>query len=186
MGQQLSAVRCDLHMRGAATFDGHVGPIPNVRFTALVLLDAHRVGLYCRGLPGSEADGVDTVAKRGIRFGRVLFWLLLIVIAALAAWTAFSLSWSYSEGDRAGVLQKFSKKGWICKTYEGELALYVVGGVAPQIWHFSTRDEDLAKQLADAVGKNIQLHYTEHRAVPTRCFADTPYFARSFRVVAER
>jgi hypothetical protein len=129
---------------------------------------------------------VDTVGKRGIRAGRIFLWLILIVIALLAAWTAFSLSWAYSEGDRAGVLQKFSKKGWICKTYEGELALYVVGGVAPQIWYFSTRDEEVAKQLAGAVGKNIQLHYTEHRGVPTTCFAETPYFARSFRVVAER
>jgi len=129
---------------------------------------------------------VDTVGKRGIRFGRFFIWLIVIVVAILAAWTAFSLHWAYSEGDRAGVLQKFSKKGWLCKTYEGELALYVVGGVAPQIWYFSTRDEDLAKQLASAVGKNIQLHYTEHRGVPTQCFAETPYFARSFRIAEGR
>jgi hypothetical protein len=125
---------------------------------------------------------VDTVAKAGFRFGRLLLWLVLIVIAGLAAWTMFTLSWAYSEGDRAGVLQKFSKKGWLCKTYEGELALYIVGGVAPQIWQFSTRDEALAKELGAAVGKNIQLHYTEHRGVPTQCFAETPYFARSFVV----
>lgn len=129
---------------------------------------------------------MDTVGKRGIRFGRIFLWLILIVIAVLAAWTAFSLSWAYSEGDRAGVLQKFSKKGWICKTYEGELALYVVGGVAPQIWYFSTRDEEVAKQLSGAVGKNVQLQYTEHRGVPTSCFAETPYFASGFRVVGER
>ncbi len=129
---------------------------------------------------------MDTVGKRGIRAGRIFIWLIVIAGAIFAAWTAFSLHWAYSEGDRAGVLQKFSKKGWLCKTYEGELALYVVGGVAPQIWYFSTRDEDLAKQLATAVGKNIQLHYTEHRGVPTQCFADTPYFARSFRVVDGR
>jgi hypothetical protein len=129
---------------------------------------------------------VDTVEKRRIRFGRLFLWLVVIGIAIIAAWTAFSLSWAYSEGDRAGVLQKFSRKGWFCKTYEGELALYVVGGVAPQIWHFSTRDEELAKQFAGAVGKNVQVHYTEHRGVPTRCFAETPYFARSFRVYEGR
>jgi hypothetical protein len=129
---------------------------------------------------------VKAVARSPFRFGRLLFWLLLIVVALIAAWTAFSLSWAYSEGDRAGVLQKFSKKGWLCKTYEGELALYIVGGVAPQIWAFSTRDEALAKQLSGAVGKNIQLHYAEHRGVPTQCFAETPYFAESFRVVDDR
>jgi hypothetical protein len=126
---------------------------------------------------------VDTLAKPRFRFGRIFLWSIVIIIAIVGLWVAFSLSWAYSEGDRAGVLQKFSKKGWLCKTYEGELALYIVGGVAPQIWHFSTRDADLAKQLSGAVGKNIQLHYTEHRGVPTQCFAETPYFARSFQVV---
>jgi len=126
---------------------------------------------------------VDTLAKPRFRLGRIFIWVMLIVVAIAVLWTAFSLSWAYSEGDRAGVLQKFSRKGWLCKTYEGELALYIVGGMAPQIWQFSTRDEDLAKQLSSAVGKNIQLHYTEHRGVPTQCFAETPYFARSFHVV---
>jgi hypothetical protein len=129
---------------------------------------------------------VDTLAKPRFRFGRLLLWLILIVIAGIGLWTAFTLSWAYSEGDRAGILQKFSKKGWLCKTYEGELALYIVGGVAPEIWHFSTRDEELAKQLASAVGNNIQVHYSEHRGVPTQCFAETPYFAQSFQVVENR
>jgi hypothetical protein len=129
---------------------------------------------------------VDTLVKPRFRFGRILLWLTLIVVAAIGLWTAFTLSWAYSEGDRAGVLQKFSRKGWLCKTYEGELALYIVGGVAPQIWQFSTRDEELAKKLASAVGKNIQLHYTEHRGVPTQCFAETPYFARSFQIAPTR
>jgi hypothetical protein len=122
----------------------------------------------------------DLGLKRRRRFGRTLGVLLLLVVVIGALWTWFSLSWSYSEGERAGVLQKFSKKGWLCKTYEGELAQYVVGGVAPQIWYFSTRDEKLAQQLAAAVGDNLRLHYTEHRGVPTSCFAETPYFAESF------
>ena len=122
----------------------------------------------------------DFGVKRRRRFGRILMVLLALVVVIAAAWTWFSLSWSYSEGERAGILQKFSKKGWICKTYEGELALYVVGGVAPQIWYFSTRDEKLAQQLSAAVGDNIRLHYSEHRGVPTACFAETPYFAESF------
>jgi hypothetical protein len=125
----------------------------------------------------------DTV-RRGSRIMRWVGILLLLVIVGLAAWTWFSLTWAYSEGNRAGVLQKFSKKGWICKTYEGELALYIVGGVAPQIWNFSTRDENLANQLSSAVGQHIQLHYTEHRGIPTSCFAETPYFAESFTPVA--
>lgn len=106
---------------------------------------------------------------------------LLVVVAA--GWTWLTLSWAYSEGERAGVLQKFSKKGWICKTYEGEVAQYVVGGLAPQIWYFSVRDAALAEQLFKAVGQNVQLHYTEHRGIPTNCFGDTPYFAQSFAII---
>jgi hypothetical protein len=128
----------------------------------------------------------DGVMKRGFRFGRIFLWILLIAVVAVVGWTAFTLSWAYSEGDRAGVLQKFSKRGWVCKTYEGELALYIVGGVAPQIWNFSTRDEELARKLTEVVGKNIQLHYAEHRGVPTNCFAETSYFAESFVVVEGR
>lgn len=107
---------------------------------------------------------------------RFLRWLLVLVIVVPTAWTFFTLSWSYSDGDRAGVLQKFSRKGWVCKTYEGELALYVVSGVAPEIWNFSVRDEAVAKQLESLVGERVRLHYTEHVAVPTTCFAETPYF----------
>ncbi len=104
---------------------------------------------------------------------RFLRWLLVLVIVVPTAWTFFTLSWSYSDGDRAGVLQKFSRKGWVCKTYE---ALYVVSGVAPEIWNFSVRDEAVAKQLESLVGERVRLHYTEHVAVPTTCFAETPYF----------
>jgi hypothetical protein len=117
------------------------------------------------------------------RVGKILIGLVLLVVLGFGLWAWFSLSWAYSEGERAGTLQKFSEKGWLCKTYEGELALYVVGGVAPQIWYFSTRDPQIAKQLYAAVGQNIQLHYTEHRGIPTNCFAETPYFATGFRPV---
>src|SRR5687768_5018857 len=119
----------------------------------------------------------EATVRRGGRVGRVLVIALVLAVLVAALWTWFALSWAYSEGERAGVLQKFSRKGWLCKTYEGELALYVVGGVAPQIWYFSTRDEKLAKQLSSAVGDQIRLHYSEHRGVPTSCFAETPYFA---------
>ena len=126
---------------------------------------------------------VEPIGGKKRRFGRVAIILIAILILLPVLWTWFSLSWAYSEGERAGVLQKFSKKGWLCKTYEGELAQYVVGGVAPQIWHFSTRDEEVAKALSQAVGEQVRVHYTEHRFVPTNCFAETPYFARSFQKI---
>lgn len=125
---------------------------------------------------------VEYEGQKKSRIGRYALVVLALLILLPILWTWFTLSWAYSEGERAGVLQKFSKKGWLCKTYEGELAQYVVGGVAPQIWHFSTRDEQLAAELSKAVGQQIRLHYSEHRGVPTNCFAETPYFAQRFEL----
>jgi hypothetical protein len=108
-----------------------------------------------------------------------LFGALLLI----ALYTLLMLWWSYSEGERAGILQKFSKRGWVCKTYEGELAMYVVGGVAPQIWHFSVRDDAVVAQLHDSVGQQVRLHYTEHPGLPTNCFGETDYFVDRIEVM---
>ena len=117
--------------------------------------------------------------------GKIFLVLVLLIVLGVGLWTWFSLSWSYSEGERAGTLQKFSSKGWICKTYEGELAMYVVGGIAPQIWNFSTRRKEVADQLSAAVGQNVQLHYTEHRGIPSSCFAETPYLVQGVKIVRD-
>src|ERR1700744_992520 len=120
--------------------------------------------------------------RRSRILGRVVFLLLLLLVGLPALWTWFSLSWSYADGERAGVLQKFVHRGWLCKTYEGEIALYYGGGQylgpssSPQLWDFSVRDKAVAEQLAKAVGRRVQLHYTEHPGIPTNCFADTRYF----------
>jgi hypothetical protein len=117
---------------------------------------------------------------------RRLRWYLLGFLSASVLlgvlYTLFVLRWSYSEGERAGVLQKFSQKGWICKTHEGELAMYVVAGVAPQIWDFSVRDDAVAAQLRKEVGQHVRVHYTEHRGVPSSCFGDTGYFVDAVEV----
>lgn len=110
---------------------------------------------------------------RGLRY---LVILLLVVAAGAALWTWLTLSWAYADGTRAGVLQKFTRRGWICKTLEGDLAQYVVPGLSPQIWRFSVRDPLVAAQLEKTVGRAVQLHYTEHPGVPSTCFADTRFF----------
>lgn len=102
--------------------------------------------------------------------------LLLLLVLAPAGYTWFTLNWSYSDGERVGVLQKLSRKGWLCKTYEGEIAMYVVGGVAPQIWAFTVRDPKVAENLNRSLGRRVRLHYDEHRGIPTSCFGDTQYF----------
>lgn len=117
-----------------------------------------------------------TASVKAPRRGRGWLWIPAIILLALIAYTPLTLWWSYSEGERVGVLQKLSRKGWLCKTYEGELALYVVSGVSPQIFPFSVRDAAVAEKLNAALGKRIRVHYTEHRGVPTSCFGDTGYF----------
>jgi hypothetical protein len=87
-----------------------------------------------------------------------------------------ALNWSYSDGERTGYLQKFSRKGWICKTHEGELAMTTVPGVAPILWDFTVRDEGIVTQINTLVGQRVVLHYEEHRGLPTSCFGDTAYF----------
>jgi hypothetical protein len=120
----------------------------------------------------------NTVPRRGAlqRIVRGAFVLLLLIIVGAGLWTWLTLSWAYSDGTRAGVLQKYSRRGWLCKTQEGELAQYVVAGISPQIWQFSVRDAKIGAELERAVGARVQLHYTEHPGVPTGCFADTRYF----------
>jgi hypothetical protein len=104
------------------------------------------------------------------------YWLPALLIAGLVAWPWITLHFDYSDGERVGILLKLSRKGWICKTYEGELAQYVVGGVAPQIWSFTVLDGKVAAQLNQELGKRVRLHYDEHRGVPSSCFGDTVYF----------
>ena len=131
--------------------------------------------------PAPPASPVQRPPRRSFRS---YFWGSLIgALVLIALYTMLMLWWSYSDGDRAGVLQKFSKRGWICKTWEGEIAMYVVGGVAPQIWEFSVRDDEVAVQLQAAVGQQVRLHYAEHRGLPTNCFGETDYFVNRVEVV---
>jgi hypothetical protein len=117
--------------------------------------------------------------------------LLLLIIVGTGLWTWLTLAWAYAEGERAGVLQKFTRRGWICKTREGEIALYYGGGqymgagISPQLWDFSVRDKSVAAELSKDVGHRVQLHYTEHPGIPTSCFAETRYLVDRVTVTDE-
>ena len=107
---------------------------------------------------------------------RIVLVILVLGIFGGAAWLVVVLNYSYSEGSRAGYLQKLSQKGWICKSYEGELAMTTVPGIAPVLWEFSVWDDQVASQLQNYIGKKILVHYGEYRHLPTNCFGDTDYF----------
>ena len=120
--------------------------------------------------------------------GQALRWLVGVLVAAgllFGAYTWFVLSWSYSEGERAGYVQKLSKKGWICKTWEGELALVTMPGTVAEKFYFSVRDDAVAQKINQSLGKRVTLAYEEHIGVPTTCFAGTRYFVRDVRIIED-
>ncbi len=113
------------------------------------------------------------------RFRSILYAVLGLVLVpgiAFAAWVWITLSFSYSTGERAGQLQKISHKGWLCKTWEGEINMPTQPGIPPQIFNFSVRDEAVAQQLLKAAGQRVSLSYEQHRGVPSACFGETEYF----------
>jgi hypothetical protein len=127
-------------------------------------------------------------ARRCQRRGGVVLWLLVglgAVVLLIAGYLFFVLHVPYSSGERSGVLQKLSRKGWVVKTWEGELAMTTVPGVAPVIWDFTVRDDDAVKHVSAGIGKHVVLHYTEHRGMPGTIFGDTRYFVDGVRLVAE-
>ena len=114
---------------------------------------------------------------------KVLAGVLIVLIAALAGFTWLTLHWSYSEGERAGFVQKFSRKGWLCKTWEGELAMVTLPGTLTEKFPFTVRDDAVAANLNANIGKRMMLHYEQHRGVPSSCFGETEYFVTEIRPV---
>ena len=117
------------------------------------------------------------------KFFTRLGFVILSVLVAIALYIWAVLSWSYSEGERAGFLQKVSYKGWLCKTWEGELSLVAIPGAAPEKFLFTVRDEAVAQQLNAVAGKRVTLKYEQHRGLPTSCFGDTDYFVVGVAVI---
>ncbi|HEU5262781.1 MAG TPA: hypothetical protein VFU41_15280 [Gemmatimonadales bacterium] len=104
-----------------------------------------------------------------------------LLLFGLYTWVA--LTWSYSSGERAGYVQKFSKKGWICKTWEGELAMVSIPGTMSEKFYFSVRDDAVAERVNQTMGKRVALTYEQHLGVPTTCFGETQYFVVNVKAV---
>ena len=115
---------------------------------------------------------------------RVLSWfigIILLVIGGFAGYVWLALHWSFSSADRVGYIQKFSKKGWICKTWEGELQMIPVPGALPEKFPFSVGDEAVAQQVNALIGKKVLLKYEQHKGVPTNCFGETEYYVTEIK-----
>ncbi len=120
--------------------------------------------------------------KRKLWPWALLAGIILVPVAILSIWVAVTLNYTYSAGDRAGYIQKLSKKGWLCKTWEGELAMATMPGTMPQIFYFSIRSDSVANIIQKNMGKRVSLSYDEHRGVPTKCFGETQYFVTNAKL----
>ena len=122
------------------------------------------------------------------RMNSFIKWLLslvLIGLVAISAYTWLMLTWSYGSGERAGYVQKFSKRGYICKTWEGELAMVSMPGTMSEKFLFTVRDDAVAQKINANLGKKVALKYDQHIGLPTTCFGDTEYFVSGIEVLDE-
>ncbi|HEX2692632.1 MAG TPA: hypothetical protein VHL12_01155 [Gemmatimonadaceae bacterium] len=114
--------------------------------------------------------------KKRHRIAVFILALILIVAVVIALWVWVALGYTYASGQRAGYVQKISKKGWLCKTWEGELAMANLPGTMPQIFTFTVRNDSIAGIIEQNIGKQVSLTYEQHKGIPTSCFGETEYF----------
>ena len=119
------------------------------------------------------------------KFLRALTYLVLGFFLLSMAWLWLVLNWNYSEGERAGYMQKLSKRGWLCKTWEGEIAMVTMPGAIPEKFDFTVRDDVLADKINQLAGKRVVLSYRQHKFIPSSCFGETEYFVSDIREVAD-
>lgn len=118
------------------------------------------------------------------RVPRILGMFILVPILLAAGWTWLTLHWSYSEGERTGYVQKLSKKGWLCKTWEGEIAMVTMPGAIPEKFAFTVTDDRVAKTINSLAGQRVVLQYQQHKFIPSSCFGETEYFIQDVKVVS--
>jgi hypothetical protein len=114
------------------------------------------------------------------------FLVVVAVLLLTILWIWLTLNWSYSEGERAGYVQKLSNKGWLCKTWEGEIAMVTMPGAIPEKFQFTVRDKALANRINELAGKRVVLSYQQHKFIPSSCFGETEYFVTAIREVSDQ
>jgi hypothetical protein len=114
---------------------------------------------------------------------RIIAGVVLTPLVLLALYIWLALTWTYSSGERAGYVQKFSKKGWICKTWEGELAMVALPGTMSEKFYFTVRADSIAARINQSLGKRVAITYRQHVGVPTTCFGETGYWVSDVKVV---
>ncbi|WP_029146643.1 hypothetical protein [Methylophilus sp. 5] len=121
-------------------------------------------------------------------FAKFLKWFFLIIllpVVLLGLYTWGSLSWVYSDGERIGYVQKLAHKGWVCKTWEGELVLVTVPGTQAEKFYFTVRDPAVITKVNQLSGERVRLLYKEHKGVPSSCFGETSHYVYDIDEVKE-
>lgn len=131
----------------------------------------------------TNAESAQTLRRHS--FGRFFLGAIVAILALAALWMVIAWQWNYSEGERAGWVQKFSKKGWLCKTWEGEIALVSMPGAIPEKFEFTVLDDAVAAQINRYMGQRVSLHYAQKVGLPTSCFGDTRYYVSEVVLVNE-
>ncbi len=108
---------------------------------------------------------------------------IAMLVVGFIIWIWVALHWSYSAGERAGFMQKFSNKGWLCKTWEGELSLVALPGAAPEKFIFTVRDDAVATHINQLIGQRVALTYEQHKGLPSTCFGETDYFVTDIKAI---
>lgn len=122
----------------------------------------------------------DEIMKKVLK---ITVLLIVGLVFIFAGYVMIALNWSYSKGERIGYIQKFSEKGWLCKTWEGELQMLPVPGAVPEKFSFSVRDKAVIAKINSSSGKKISLYYEQHKGIPTNCFGESEYFAADIKVL---
>jgi len=109
--------------------------------------------------------------------------LILGPVVVFSLWAAIALAYDFSTGERVGWVQKLSRRGWLCKTWEGELQMSNIPGSAPMLFEFTVPDDSVAGVIERAAGRKVALYYEQHIGIPTSCFGETQYFVSRVRVL---
>ncbi|HEV7671480.1 MAG TPA: hypothetical protein VGS22_23415 [Thermoanaerobaculia bacterium] len=133
--------------------------------------------------PAAPPSASAPPRRLGRRLGCGAALLLLLAAGGFVLYVWAALSFDFSEGERAGYVQKFSRKGWVCKTWEGELAMVTLPGTLAETFRFSVRDDKVAEVINASVGRRVALSYEQHKGLPTDCFGETEYFVTGAKVV---
>lgn len=125
----------------------------------------------------------DLIKRHPLSIGLTTVLVLPLVVFTL--WALITLNYTYSSGERAGFLQKISRRGWLCKTWEGELQLTALPGAAPEKFYFTIRSDSIAAEANKLAGRQVVLNYAQHKGVPGSCFGDTEYFVTGVRLTSQ-